>query len=652
MKNTLEQNRQLVKKELHQLQDDLSFFYNNGPDGAENTTRNWQLLFEHFFSKKTGQPSAGWTKKTALYIELIGLEKYQEYTYGFLQKLLHLLDTIRLKKTGSELYFLHEKFQELFKGLIWSATLVDLPRLADLIENVGLICFKKIPSHGAISVKLGNACLYALAFTPEQKGLKQFLNFRKITYPSVRKQVNKYLDKIAKKANLTTDEIEENVVDDFGLNQAFKISLDINPYQGEIFIQPNGKILTSWLNKTKGNLPVKKLPDAIKNTHKESITDFKNTAKQLKTQLTTQRNRIESFYLRRRQWIYQKWAPNYLNHALIRQLSNRLIWQFSKDEKTATAIYTGYWQSADGTELDWIDDQTIVRLWHPIDSTPDEVLAWRNWLNEHEIHQPFKQAFREVYLLTDAERRTLNYSNRFAAHILKQHQFAALCKVRNWTYKLKGYWENDSIPTYPIPVWNMSAEFWVDIDWDGERTANNAFNLVFTDQVRFYQDDELIEIEETPPIVFSEVMRDVDLFVGVTSIGNDPSWQSGNHNENDYWQQYSFSELTESAKVRKSVLEKIIPRLKIAKQCSFSGRFLIVKGSRKTYKIHLGSGNILMEPNDQYLCIVPDRKQSQLDQVFLPFEGDQMLSIIVSKAFLLANDQNITDSVILEQLAE
>ena len=31
---------------------------------------------------------------------------------------------------------------------------------------------------------------------------------------------------------------------------------------------------------------------------------------------------------------------------------------------------------------------------------------------------------------------------------------------------------------------------------------------------------------EIPPIVFSEAMRDVDLFVGVTSIGADTNWQS------------------------------------------------------------------------------------------------------------------------------
>jgi hypothetical protein len=36
--------------------------------------------------------------------------------------------------------------------------------------------------------------------------------------------------------------------------------------------------------------------------------------------------------------------------------------------------------------------------------------------------------------------------------------------------------------------------------------------------------------------------------------------------------------------------------------------------------------------------------------VFLPFEGDSMLSLILSKAFLLAADKKITDPAIVRQL--
>lgn len=77
----------------------------------------------------------------------------------------------------------------------------------------------------------------------------------------------------------------------------------------------------------------------------------------------------------------------------------------------------------------------------------------------------------------------------------------------------------------------------------------------------------------------------------------------------------------------------------------------MVRGDKRTYKIHLGSGNILMEPNDQYLCIVPDaRARSQQGDLFLPFEGDNTLSIIISKALMLAADIKIKDPTITRQI--
>ena len=54
---------------------------------------------------------------------------------------------------------------------------------------------------------------------------------------------------------------------------------------------------------------------------------------------------------------------------------------------------------------------------------------------------------------------------------------------------------------------------------------------------------------------------------------------------------------------------------------------------------------------DQYLCIVPDsRSRTRTDDLFLPFEGDNTLSIIISKSFLLADDTKITDPTITRQI--
>jgi hypothetical protein len=140
--------------------------------------------------------------------------------------------------------------------------------------------------------------------------------------------------------------------------------------------------------------------------------------------------------------------------------------------------------------------------------------------------------------------------------------------------------------------------------------------------------------------------------VGVASVGNDPNWSDGGPHGRHvaYWQSYSFGELSVSAQTRRQVLELLLPRLKIAACSHLTDRFLVVQGQLRTYKIHLGSGNILMEPNDQYLCIVPGRNPQVPGKIFLPFEGDQTLAIILSKAFLLAEDTKIKDATITRQI--
>lgn len=158
-------------------------------------------------------------------------------------------------------------------------------------------------------------------------------------------------------------------------------------------------------------------------------------------------------------------------------------------------------------------------------------------------------------------------------------------------------------------------------------------------------------LEEVPPIVFSEAMRGVDLFVGVASIAADPTWENrGGDRFYRYWEAQTFGELGKTAKTRRDVLREIVPQLKIADRCDVADRFLVVRGHLRTYKIHLGSANVQMEPNDQYLCIVPSRRQARANNVFLPFGDDDRLSVILSKAFLLADDTRIRDHTILDQI--
>src|SRR5262245_44942072 len=101
-----------------------------------------------------------------------------------------------------------------------------------------------------------------------------------------------------------------------------------------------------------------------------------------------------------------------------------------------------------------------------------------------------------------------------------------------------------------------------------------------------------LPLDQVPPLAFSEVMRDVDLFVGVASVGNDPNWSDGGPQGRyrDYWQSYSFGDLSATAQTRRAILERLMPRLRIADRCSFSDKFLHVRGDLRSYKVHLGSG--------------------------------------------------------------
>ena len=224
-----------------------------------------------------------------------------------------------------------------------------------------------------------------------------------------------------------------------------------------------------------------------------------------------------------------------------------------------------------------------VELWHPIGREMAEIRAWRDWLEQHQVTQPFKQAHREVYPITVAEQGTGTYSNRFAAHILRQHQFHALAAQQGWQNRLRFMAENAGPPAARhLPQWDVRAEFQVsgigqDPDIDG--TDSGAFRHITTDQVRFYPAGSpgtaapatrSIPLADIPPLVLSEIFRDVDLFVGVCTIGNDPTWDDagpdGRHQA--YWRSYNTGDLSVTAATRADLLQRLLPRLAIGPRCT------------------------------------------------------------------------------------
>ncbi len=673
----------------------------------------WLSLLAHCQTATGGAPSAKWAKTARGLLKEVGAEAFRRRVLAWFP-LVNEPRTQRIEEWHREYHpdpnqLIIEPHADILKGLAWFAGLREDKELARALTALALSCYRKIPLKGPREVKVGNACVAALGLMPGLEGVYQLALLKvRVKFGTAQKGVEKALTAAAERAGLPRDELEEMAVPAYGLTEVGRSVETFGEFTAELRVAGTTSVELAWF-KADGK-PVKSVSAAVKQSHAEDLKELQTAAKDIARMLPAQRERLDSLFLQQREWPLAVWRERYLDHPLVGVLARRLIWEFTtagkmtagmwlgrsrreevpsemrnaergvrnEGQSLVTSAPTGALVDLDLRPIAKLGEGTTVRLWHPIGKDVDEIVAWRTWLDEQQIQQPFKQAHREVYLLTDAERHTRTYSNRYAAHILKQHQFNALAALRGWKNKLRLNVDQVFPPaTLHLPKWNLRAEFWIEgigDDWGTDLNESGVYLRVATDQVRFYRPNDPqvtgggfsgpyaprhgeeaatpLALEEIPPLVFSEVMRDVDLFVGVASVGNDPAWNDGGPEgrHRDYWQSYSFGDLTATAQTRKAVLERLVPKLKIAGQCSFADKFVVVRGSLRTYKIHLGSGNILMSPNDQYLCIVPKQGVADDGKVFLPFEGDRTLSVILSKAFLLADDAKIKDPTIVSQI--
>jgi hypothetical protein len=625
---------------------------------------SWNQLLLHASSAsaaRPAKPSPKWLKPAQELMEPIGQKEFSARVRMWFplvrERGNHRCTTSDENPVDINLH-ITEYNADMLKGIVWCCVGMDDSELGRSIGELARVCSQNIRGFGPRSIKVVNACLIALGSMPGEEPVILLSGLlHKVKHRTIQKQIEKTLNAVAKKRGISTHDLEEMAVASFGMEEPGLLRQPMGDYTALLRITDGNSTEIRWL-KPDGK-EQKSVPAEIKRDFPEELKELKKAGKDIQNLLPLHRHRLEASYLRDQRWDFSKWRELYLDHPLMATMVRRLIWQFEKGERTALGAWLdGHLVDINNAPVDWLDHDTQVSLWHPIGYDVDTVLQWREWLERHEIQQPFKQAHREVYILTDAERQTEIYSNRFAAHIIRQHQFGKLCQQRNWRFALRVIHDQpDSIPTLLLPEWNLAAEFWVDaiegIDRGAESSEAGVYLIIMTEQVRFLDEaGEPVRLVDVPPLVFSEVLRDADLFVSVCSIGNDPEWED--RGPGGYWHNYSFGELSESAKTRKQVLERLVPRLKIAEQCSFTDRYLVVRGDLRTYKIHLRSGNILMGPTNQYLCIVRDQssvfKAKYQEKLFLPFEGDEMLSLILSKAFLLADDKNIKDRTILGQI--
>ncbi|WP_404957263.1 DUF4132 domain-containing protein [Streptomyces sp. 147326] len=650
---------------------------NVGEEWAERAMEDGGLreLLAYALTATAAKPSAAWEKGGRALIGTLGGDAVREAVLPWLA-LVGRPRTFELERAPYEAD-VNSAFDpynaNALRGLAW--LLSFLPPHPATVRALGVLVecsLRKAAGLGPRNPKVANAAVNSLARLDGEAALAELARLgSRVTYKGTLKLIDAALETRAAALGLSREEIEELAVPAYGLTEVGKAEFRVGEAIALLEVRGNKAALT-WSNAT--GKRVRAAPAAVRRDHAEELKDLKGLVKDIDKSLSAQAERLDRQFLARRTWAYGQWRARYLDHPLVGTLARRLIWTV---DGTAACFADGALRTLTGAP---VTGGATVELWHPVAAVPAEVVAWREWLERHAVTQPFKQAHREVYLLTDAERRTRTYSNRFAAHILRQHQFNSLAAVRGWRNKLRLCVDGSAPPaTRELPQWGLRAEYWIEgegQEYGLDTTDAGTYLRLRTDQVRFYPVDapqnwastygggyamwpedgrrrhvDPLPLDRIPALVLSEVLRDVDLFVGVASVGNDPTWSDGGPQGRfrEYWTSYGFGELNQSAETRRALLERLVPRLAVADRCTVEGRFLHVRGELHTYKIHLGSGNVLMTPNDQYLCIVPGGSTAP-DTGYLPFEGDRTLAVILSKAMLLTKDTEITDPTIVSQL--
>lgn len=243
-------------------------------------------------------------------------------------------------------------------------------------------------------------------------------------------------------------------------------------------------------------------------------------------------------------------------------------------------------------------------------------------LFDSNIVQPFKQVFRELYVKT-AEEAEMTHSLRYAGNQIQPAKTVACLKSRRWVADV----ENGLQKVYYRD--NIIAEIYAMADWftPADIEAPTLEWVGFTDR----KTGKPLQIKDIPDIIFSEVMRDVDLAVSVAHAGGvDPETSHS------------------TIEMRSALIGFTLPLFKLT-NVELKGSHAHIKGKYGEYTLHLGSG-VIHKKGGVMINILPVHSQHR-GKLFLPFaDDDPKTAEIITKMLFLAEDDKIKDPYILEQL--
>lgn len=616
------------------------------------TREAWDLLLAHIPSSSP-KASARWTRKSKELVGQIGAEVVRASLLRWLPLVGRRasMSFTGLPASSPLSSIPSERNEELLRGLIWLGFVVGDETMSGVLADVAMACYHKLPGHGPRCPKLGNACIWSLGQMEQIEGVGQLWRLKqRITYVSAHRIIDNVTAQVSERLHISEVDLEELSVPTFGLgldggfeqmlgDWSFELSFDATRQSKSRWVRETVNGQAQLFAMTRDTQVQLTTPRDVLKKHAEEWEALEARIHELEKMLATQRDRLEGVYLRGRSWDFETWRERYLEHPLMRLLVKDLVWVFEDAICQDLLIYRGDgFEDVSGREFsaaDLLGSQ--VQLWHPSMSSEDETRAWQEWLVEHRVTQPFKQAHRELYWLDGSEEATIVCD----PHVLRQHQFAALCKTRGWSCKLQGGWQLPPMPELELHQRGLRAQLWVQAVVDRSlMTRAGGYIYVVMDRLAFLDEEgSMVDPHGIEPIVISEVLRDLDMFVSVAGVQRAQvdevlSQALAMRGMDDVPARAPGAAL----RGRRDVLAQLVSLYEWGGRCAFEGEHLVVETPARVLRLELMTG--LVSDEQARLVDLSSVRRALADadapsRAYLPFSGDPMLVTLLQRAYLL-----------------
>ena len=263
-------------------------------------------------------------------------------------------------------------------------------------------------------------------------------------------------------------------------------------------------------------------------------------------------------------------------------------------------------------------------LAHPVDFNAAGLWAkWQSHLFAEKLVQPFKQVFRELYVPMPEESEQRE-SRRYSGYQIQVKQAAAALRSRGWNASYEGGLQKVFLAQ------GICVSLYARADWFSPSDVEApTIEYVRFSRTRYVPDAPDFQISNLDPLLYSEVMRDIDMAVSIAFVGGvDP-------------------ETGQSTKELRAAIVRCTAELMKFANVSISGNHVYIKGMLANYTVHLGSGLVRQE-GGTVIPIIPVHSQHR-GRIYLPFMDEDPKTVeIISKVVLLAEDNKLKDPTILK----